>query len=414
MELKRKKRQKRTSPIFVFLVFTVSLVFLGAGFLGMEILAGLKKPPAKKKITEKPLQVEIFNTKYESVTPVITGYGEAKAIDVLEVAAEISGKVTYIHPGLEEGELVKKGDVLLKIDTREEALTLKSNKNRLKTAKRNLKLVKNEFLRMEKLNSKRKLVTVSEVEKAEQAFNNVTDLVNQLEFAIALSQLTINRATLIAPFDGRIKSVSLEKGQYVSPGSPLLTLVNDSLLEIHVPVDSEEARKKLRFDSKAATTNRLWFSGLEQVPVKVIWSGDKQTITSTGILHRIIAINPDTRMLRLAVRLTPASRSKNNVFPIVEGMFCQVQIPGKTMNRVIRVPRKAVYGDEKVKVVIDNRLKTIPVETGGNGGDHTYITAGLKPNDQVIITRLSNPLENSLIESTVSGLVASNKGRSKP
>ena len=97
----------------------------------------------------------------------------------------------------------------------------------------------------------------------EQAFNAAMDQVDQLDQALALYPIQIkeaqsslasararlsvavvnlDRCTVAADFDARVKSVSIERGQYVAPGQQALTLADDSTLEIHVPLDSRDAR----------------------------------------------------------------------------------------------------------------------------------------------------------------------------
>ena len=76
-------------------------------------------------------------------------------------------------------------------------------------------------------------------------------------------------------------------------------------------------------------------------------------------------------------------------------MFCSVEIPGKILENVYRVPRWAVSFENTVYVAVDDRLKTIPVEIARSQGDEAYISEGLKPGDRVIITRVIDPMENT-------------------
>ncbi len=395
----------------VFFVFMVSIMLLGIGVFGMQILAGMKTPPAEKKITEKPLQVEIMKARTESITPFIIGYGEVKALTIVSISPEIQGKVMDVHPNLERGELVKKNELLIKIDTRLDDLSLKANKKRLKALKRNLELVKREYQRIDKLHKKNNLATLSDVEKAEQAHNSMIEQVTQLEYTISTSHLNIRKASVIAPFDGRLKSVSVEKGQFVSPGVPVVTLVDDSLLEIQVSIDSEKAKAMLRFKKDSTFNRPFWFSELEQVPVMVSWSQGAHIVEAEGLLHRIIAFDSKTRLLKLAVRLSAQNRSKTTVFPIVEGMFCQVKFPGVTMDNVIKLPRKAVQSNGIVHIVVDNRLKTVPVAVKWVENEVAFIATGLNSDDDVVISKLSEPLENTLVETSTYEMIATNSRR---
>ncbi len=379
--------------------------------MGMQILAGMKSPPAEKTIIEKPLRVEVLKADLESVIPFITAFGEVKAVTTVSVSPEIPGKVMEIHPRLERGELIAEGETLIKIDTSDDDLSLKTNKKRLTILKRNLELVKREYQRLDKLYTKNKLVTLSDVERAEQAYNSTIDQVNQLEHSISSSRLNINRGIITAPFNGRVKTVSVERGQYVSPGVPVVMLADDSLLEVLVSIDSEKAKELLRFKTGLKPQNMFWFSRLVQTPVTISWSRAEHKVEADGVLHRIVDVDPKTRTLKLAIRLSMENTTRLPVFPIVEGLFCQVKIPGTPIDNVIKLPRQAVQFDKKVRIVVENRLKTIPVNVKWVDGGFAYITAGLKSEDTIIISNLSEPLENSLVEPFTHELIATNSRR---
>jgi hypothetical protein len=83
--------------------------------------------------------------------------------------------------------------------------------------------------------------------------------------------------------------------------------------------------------------------------------------------------------------------------PLVEGMFCLVEIPGKIMPGVVALPRWAVSFDNTVYVARANRLKTLPVRVARIQGEQAFVAEGLADGEQVIVTRLVDPLENSLL-----------------
>ena len=81
-------------------------------------------------------------------------------------------------------------------------------------------------------------------------------------------------------------------------------------------------------------------------------------------------------------------------------MFCEVRIPGRTLEHVYRVPRKVVNLDQTVYAAKDNRLHTVAVTVVRYEGESALISRGLSDGDQIIITRLVDPLENSLLKIT--------------
>ncbi|HJL85561.1 MAG TPA: efflux RND transporter periplasmic adaptor subunit [SAR324 cluster bacterium] len=405
----KRPNKRRLSGLVTLLL---SLGLLGAGVLGMQSLAGMKKPPERKEIVEKPLPVEITIAKAETIIPEIIGYGEVKAVKKVRISAEVSGRIIEVHSELEVGKTVPKGAQLIKIDTRNDQLLLQTNKERLSIFERNLQIAKNEFKRFESFYRKNKLVTLSELEKAEQNSNLIMDQIRQLEYENHLARLNLDRSVLHAPFDGRIKSITIEKGQFVSTGDVLVTLVDDTILEVHVSLDSEKARKILRFSQETGNTKRFWFANLLKVPSAIQWTQNNESVRATGVTDRVLKFDPKARTLQIAIRLNAENKLFTNTFPIVEGMFCQVRIPGKPLQNVIKLPRQAVGYDNKINIVTENRLKTVPVGVKWVDDGNVYVSSGIRENEKIILTRLSNPVENTLVDYTNKKTMIAKKGGS--
>ena len=437
------KVNKASKPAMIVVKSAVACgVILMIGVLGMTKLASLKKPPAEAKVEERSLQVEAQTVKPENIQVFITGYGETRALDVVSISPEVSGRIVAIHPRLEVGERVAKGDILFRIDpadyraAQEEALATEQqlkntilrlekqygiDRQRLKTLQRNRDLAAAEYNRFRKLFEEGNVVAQSRVEAAEQSMNAATDQADQMAQTVALYPLRIKetenslsaararrdlatvrlkRCEVKAPFNGRVTTVGLEKGQYVTPGQAVVTLADDSILEIQVSLDSRDARQWLQFNGKQTARDTAWFAGLEPVNCKIRWTEDNNGQAWNGRLHRVVKFEPQTRTLTVAVRLDAgdAAAGSRGAMPLVEGMFCSVQIPGRTLTGVFRLPRPAVSFENTVYKVVENRLKTVSVNVARLEGDFAYIAGGLSTGDTVVTTRLIDPLENALLE----------------
>jgi RND family efflux transporter MFP subunit len=397
------KTAKVSKPAMI-VVKTVafSLLALIIGILGMTKLASLKKPPAEAKLEERPLRVEARTVTPEDVPVFITGHGEVKALNVVSIAPEVPGKIVKIHPRLEVGEIIPKGELLFKIDPKDYLTIRKISRERLKILKRNHELAKKEYERVRVLFEKNNVGTQTNVESAEKAMLSVADLINQVSQVLETAETNLDRCEVRAPFHARIKSVALEKGQYATPGQSVITLADDSVLEILVPLDSRDARQWLQFNGKRASPGSAWFTELKPVNCKIRWTEDNGSHVWSGRLHRVVKFERQTRTLTVAVRIdaTDAVGTGQGLMPLVEGMFCAVQIPGRTLTNVFQIPRQAVSFENTVYTVVANRLKTIPVQVARIEGDYAYISDGLNSGDTVVTTRLIDPLENALIQIT--------------
>lgn len=397
------KIEKSKKPAMVVLIsIVISIIVLFIGVMGMAMLARLKTPPAEAKTGERPLRVEALQVEQEDVPVFIAGHGEVKALNVVSIAPEVPGKIVKIHPRLEVGEIIPKGEVLFKIDPKDYMTIRKISRKRLKILKRNHELAKKEYERVRVLLNKNNVGTQTGVESAEKAMLSAADLTNQISQVLETAETNLERCEVRAPFNARIKSVSLEKGQYVTPGQNIITLADDSVLEIQVPLDSRDVRKWLRFNVEKTNRKTAWFASLEQVPCKIRWTENNSGQTWDGQLHRVVKFDQQTRTLTVAVRVDAETALKKNpqFLPLVDGMFCSVKILGKTMHNVFRVPRQAVSFENTVYIAIGNRLKTVPVKVARMEGEYAYVADGLNAGDMVITTRLIDPLENALLEIT--------------
>jgi RND family efflux transporter MFP subunit len=399
MDSNRIEKVKKPSN-FVLISIVVCIIVLIFGILGMTMLSSLKTPPVETDNSERPLRVEALQVEQEDVQVFITGYGEVKTLDVVPISPEVSGKIVKIHPRMEAGEIIPKGEILFKIDSRDYRTVRNSSRDRLKILKRNQELAKKEYERVRLLLEKNNIGSQAGVEAAERAMLSASDLTNQIAQVLETAETNLERCVVRAPFNARIKSVSLEKGQYVTPGQNVVTLADDSVLEIHVPLDSRDARSWLRFNGEKAIRKTAWFSSLELVPCKIRWTENNNGQTWDGQLHRVVKFDQQTRTLTVAVRVDAEDASKKNPqsLPLVEGMFCSVKILGKTIHNVFRVPRQAVSFENTVYIANDNRLKTVPIKVARVEGENAYVADGLNAGDMVIITRLIDPLENALLE----------------
>ncbi len=216
----------------------------------------------------------------------------------------------------------------------------------------------------------------------------------------------VAKCEIRSPISGRVKEAKVEVGKYVEAGQTLAVLADDTVLEVEVALGGQDIRQWLPFEERTEQMAGGWFSGLRKVDCKMRWVEDPHVYWS-GQLHRAVRYDPKTLTLVLAVRIDTAEDAHISGIstPLAEGMFCRVDIPGKTLRNVIRLPRLAVNSDQTVCIARDNHLRTIPVQILWERGNHVYIGKGLNNGDRVIVSRLVNPIEHTKLE-----IISTNKG----
>ena len=167
MESNAIKKSSRPAMGLLTSIIICILVLL-VGVAGMVMLIRLKKPPAEAANGERSLRVEAIQIKKENIQVFINCYGEVKALTVVPIAPEVSGRIVDIHPRLKIGEIIPKGEVLFKIDPKDYLTILKTNRKRLKILKRSHELAKKEYQRFLVLFKKNNVATLSGLEAAEK------------------------------------------------------------------------------------------------------------------------------------------------------------------------------------------------------------------------------------------------------
>ncbi len=432
------KKYITVAKIFSFLT---AILILISGIGLFVFFSSFRKPPAQAEQEERPIPVEVIQVQPEDIPIVLDGFGEVRTLATVPISPEVSGRIIQIHPRLEVGEIIPSGEVLFEIDPQDYQVRLQSaqagleqarhtlkrlqeqfesDKGRLKTLERTKDLAFLEFQRVKQLFDKEKVGTQSNVEQTERVYNQALDAFNQLAQTVELyplrikeaeesvktaesqftqAEINLSRTRVKAPFNARIKTVNLEAGQYVNPGVAVLTLSDDSILEISVPLDARQATKWLSFQKDNVNIDSAWFPPLEPKECEIFWTEDKENHRWKGFLHRIERYDEKTRTIYAVVRVEKGNilSLSDEKMPLVQGMFCQIRIPGKTLSGVYRLPDTAVSFEGTVYIAEDNRLRSVQVERLYIQGDEVYV-GGLKPGTVVITTRLVNPIDNSLLE----------------
>lgn len=385
-------KKNTTGPAPLIRLF-FCLLILAVGVGGFLVLKKMKRPPVAKAAVEQSLPIEVVIAQPVDFQVRLRGYGNVVAQTRVTLSAEVNGRVTTKRKHLLVGQLVDKGEVLFAIDSEEYQLDLDTAQSLLTGLSRDLEIARAEFERVDTLYQNNKVGSLSTVEKAETAVNTIFNQLEQVRQNKERARIQLTRCVIRAPFTGRVAAVDVEEDEYMTPGRNMITLVNDGALEVIVPIDSRDAAHWLRLDFDGQQDIIHWFARPKPVPCEVTWSENKR-VTSRGVLDRIVDFDSKTRMMTIAIRLEQEERVP---FPLVEGMFCRVTIPGRVLPQVYVIPRQAVSFTGTVYVVVDGRLQTRKVEVIREEEDSAIIEAGLAPGDKVITTRLENPLEQTLV-----------------
>lgn len=144
------------------------------------------------------------------------------------------------HIGAREGDRVKKGAILVALDSSEEELALKMAKSDLDALEKECAFLEEQYARYEK---SAQVFDKNTLQKLKSDLDAKRALREKGRLSVALQERKLSKMSLFAPFGGSIAQKNVEVGDYVTTmgGSPLFRLISD------------QSRLLIRFDSKYAS-----------------------------------------------------------------------------------------------------------------------------------------------------------------
>jgi membrane fusion protein (multidrug efflux system) len=337
------------------------IVMLAATMLIVAALGFVKF----KQIQTAIAQGAAFQPPPEAVTTIVAGpenwpstltaIGTVAAVRGVTVSADLPGIVDRI--AFESGQVVREGDVLAVLDTRQERAQLEAAE-----AQRDLARVSFERLRG--------LLNERVISQAE--FDRATADQRQTDARAGEIRATIERKTIKAPFSGVLGIRHVNLGQYLSAGDALVTLqsLNPVYVNFGVP---QQAMPQVRSGRGVRVT-----------------AGDSADVFSGTITAIDSVVDESTRNVQAQATL---ENPKGALHP---GMFVQTEVTVGAASAVISLPASAIsyapYGDS-VFVVTDLKdpggrtyrgVRQQFVKLGGSRGDQIAVVSGVKPGDEVV------------------------------
>ena len=205
------------------IIFIGVLIFLAALSVGLGYFQFVVKPGMIKSFilaaAPPPTSVAVATARSETWTPRLPAIGSLRAVQEIEIAPQIGGAIVAVRVKL--GQDVEKGAPLFEIDNSVEQADLKNNLAVLKNA---------DFA----LGRQRQLIQGGNTAKAN--FDSAEAARDSAAAAVERVRAIIAQKMLTAPFAGRVGIRKLDLGQYVSPGTGLISLQQLDPIFVDFPV----------------------------------------------------------------------------------------------------------------------------------------------------------------------------------
>jgi len=354
--------------------YLIPVFILTAGFVAMQVLSSFKTPPSKKQPMPIIKIVETRNVTLGEVPAEIIAYGRLASSQPVILYSEVEGTLERGDLPFRPGQSFKKGDLLLKIDTRQIKLDINAYKSELLTALASvLPEIKVDFpeefpVWQEYFNNCRFDKRIPELPAAaNQKIKLYLSRFNvyKIYFTIRDMEILHEKHFFYAPFIGSIITADLRVGSNVRPGTRLGEIINLENLEAEMPVPAEDIQ---------------WIDHRRPVTL----NSSEITGTWTGRIRRI-GKTIDTRTQTVQIYIAVDQSGDENLY---DGVFLKATIPGKKIPNACSVPRQALYEQKFVYVIENERLSYRQVQVVRGQPDYVIVNGGLADGDLLVVEML--------------------------
>lgn len=428
------KAERQAMKQFMKKAIILPVIFIVA--LLMVVIIIKIKPAIEYELLQFPTRtVEVITARALPFRARVMAYGHVEPAVLLKARTEISGKISYIHPDLKKGASLAKGTVVLRIEpttfkfsldqskaglTRSQSslkqleIEESSARRTLEISRKNFEIGQKELARFRILWDKR-VITRSTMDAEEQKVLQLSQQLEELEGKLATyasrkaatraeikksktqlaqSQDTLGRTEISLPFDARIGTVSVEKGEFVAVSNLLFEALGTQAVEInaHIPIGQFSSLiaglSKNTVNLQRPEDLQRAFSQMQLGANVSLVGNDNGLAKWSGEFLRIgESIDPtrDTISLVVAVNnpygdIIPGKRP-----PLLKGMYVAVEFYAPAREMII-LPRKAIHQGRVYVASPDNKLQIRPVNILYKQGQLVVIDGGIDEGESIIIT----------------------------
>jgi len=395
------------------------LIILAVGVLVFIALKATRPEPAEVTATERSWRVEVQAITPGSQVPVLPLYGEVLAPDQQTITATLAGRVA--ERPVSEGMSVKQGDLLLALDEADigpalaqaraqvddldaqissEQVRYRNDQAALKSEQAIVANARRQFERIESLVGRnlasrenleaatdalaRAELTVSTRQRAIQEhparLQSLEAKLAQARANLSATERDVDRARVVAPFDGVVTGIEVAVGDQVSRNEPLLTVYPTRGLEVRARVPQVFQNELITALGQGQTLTAISDNGHEFVLARFAGLSD-----------------PAGTEAVLELQGEPGGLRPGALLPLT------LERPAR--QQAVDVPFSALYGADSVYLMTeDGRMQRIEVERIGEArsenGERRLLIAGeqLTPGARLITTHLPNAVTGLKVE----------------
>ncbi len=383
------ERPKHLKKILTFLI----PVFIIIGAVGISAILVMAKPePEKKDVVELARHIRAVVAHEGPVALTVKTQGTVEAWQAIDLVPQVSGQVVYVSERFVAGGIFKKGEVILRLDSRDYQYAVTSAQARVTESR--------QFLVRERAEA-----DLARTEWAQLGHGEASDLtlrkpqladaeakLGAAEANLNVARLALERTEIRAPFNGLLSSKNVDLGQYLNNGTTVGKLYSIDVVEVRLPMSNKDLAQ---FD----------IAGLQrgETQLDVTLKGrfaDQESHWKGKIIRAEGLVDTKTRIMYVVARLSGDELlSVNGKYPITIGQFVAAEVEGRRYDAVFQLPRAVLRQGNQVLVVDkDNKLRSRMVKVVEANREFVVISEGLEDGDIVCKSQLGVNVDGLLVQ----------------
>lgn len=355
------------------IIIPVAIIVLAIA--GFKLLGFLKPDPKSKQPKEVIPAVDLVTVSPEDHRPPVRTFGRVSSFFETGLAPQVSGRITHVAEKFRTGEMVKVGEVLVKIDPTDFESALAVEESNLTVAERSLA---EEEIRAEQAAgdweaSGRDLGNASDFVLRKPQLAAAKAGVEAAQAAVTKAAADLERTEVRAPFSAVVTERSASPGNQASPQVSLGTLVSTEKVEIRLPLTADQV-SRIVLPAKAEVSSPL-----------------KPGATWEAMVVRMEpTVDEQNQVIHVVAEVENPFADEAEHLPV--GIFANVSIEASSLDETYKIPEAAFVNDEFVWVMdVEGELDRLEAERLLSFEGSAYIKAGNNGGKLKVVSR---PLSN--------------------
>jgi RND family efflux transporter MFP subunit len=365
------------------------LLVILAGFGIMKFLIASRAEPKKEVRKDPGIIVEVTKAEKRDTEVIVYGTGMVEPAEEITISPQVNGRVVSVAPNLVVGGFFSKGAMLFQIEDTDYRLALDRALSAKAKAEYDLATIESQarIARSEwDLINKDRDIPPNPLALYEPQLKNARASLASAVAAVAQAEIDLERTAVTAPFNSRVRSENIDRGQYVRAGNSVAVLSGTDIAEIPVPLSLDDIGW-LRVPRSGEPGNGAEASVSINIGGKRFeWKG--RVVRSTG------EVDQKTRMMQLVIAVKdPYGLKRENDPqrpPLVVGTFVDVTITGRVLKEVFVIPRKAIRDNNSVWIMDEgDKLQIKTVKPVRIEGEKVILAEGIHDGDFIVLSNVS-------------------------